>query len=243
MELWNVIFLAGTTSLISGVFGMAGGMVLMGFLPLMFTPAQSILLHGIIQGFANGTRSFGLRGGIDWRGVRFYALGSLIAFLVLWQIQFVPNRSMLYFFLAVIAFAGAYNIFPACLGFQRNRGALLCGVAVSGVQLVAGVAGPLLDLFFRDRKTPKERVVATKSVTQVISHALKVALMVEILRGQERVLVFRWWELSLILAASAGGTYLGRIGLQRMSQDGFYLWTSRILGFLGFVYLVQALRA
>ncbi len=238
-----VMAMAGATSLISGVFGMAGGMILMGFLPLYFLPAQAILLHGIIQGFANAHRSFTLRGAIDWRGMRYYALGSFLAFVILRQVQFVPDRSLLYLFLAVIAFAGAFNCFPAALSFQRNRGAFISGIAVSGVQLVVGVAGPLLDLFFRDRSAPKENVIATKSMTQVLSHALKVALMVEILRNQERVLIFQWWEIALILAVSAVGTSIGRIFLGRMSQANFYRWTSWILAGLGVIYFQKGVSA
>ena len=54
--------------------------------------------------------------------------------------------------------------------------AVAAGLAVTSVNLVAGVAGPLLDVFFVRTSLGRHAVVATKAATQVLSHTAKVVL-------------------------------------------------------------------
>ena len=58
------------TSFISGILGMAGGMILMGVLLACLTVPQAMALHGITQAASNGWRAAMLFGHIDWRVVR-----------------------------------------------------------------------------------------------------------------------------------------------------------------------------
>ncbi len=46
------------SALISGVFGMAGGLTLMGVLAGMLPVATAMLLHGAVQMVSNGYRAF-----------------------------------------------------------------------------------------------------------------------------------------------------------------------------------------
>jgi len=62
-------------SFISGIFGMAGGMILMGILLLFVPVAQAMMLHGAAQLASNGWRAWLWRAHIRWRGVGFYLLG------------------------------------------------------------------------------------------------------------------------------------------------------------------------
>lgn len=242
MTLPILALLTWSTSLLSGVFGMAGGIVLMGFLAQAFTPVQAILLHGVIQGFANLHRSYEFRKGLDWVGLGRYAIGAVAAYFIMRAVSFVPDRKLLFLILGLVAFAGAWNFFPAVLGFEKPLGAILCGLTVSVFQLLAGVAGPLLDLFFRDRKMAKEKVVGTKSATQVISHGLKVGLMFEFARQSSIRFPLNGDVASygIILAASALGTWMGKQVLVRMKQEVFYAWTGRILAVIGVFYLIKA---
>ena len=44
------------TSFLSGIFGMAGGMVLMGILLLLMSVEQAMVIHGVAQFASNGWR-------------------------------------------------------------------------------------------------------------------------------------------------------------------------------------------
>lgn len=49
--------IAFATALLSGIFGMAGGLVLMGALALLLPISAAFVTHGIIQTIANGWRA------------------------------------------------------------------------------------------------------------------------------------------------------------------------------------------
>src|SRR3954467_2332944 len=84
------------SSFLSGVFGMAGGLVLIGVLLNYYDVAPAMILFSVIQIFANGWR--GLQWGqyvlwpIFWR----YLLGAAMSFSVLFSISFVPDKAMVY---------------------------------------------------------------------------------------------------------------------------------------------------
>src|SRR4051812_24784176 len=66
------------TSFISGILGMAGGMILMGLLLLMMPVPAAMMLHGITQMASNGWRAVLWREKIDWRIFRGTAYGALV---------------------------------------------------------------------------------------------------------------------------------------------------------------------
>ena len=79
---------------------------------------------------------------------------------------------MAYLGLGLAPFVAA--LLPArAIDFERLRGAFVCGLQVAAVQLLAGAAGPLLDIAFVDSRLSRTEVVATKAITQVCSHALE----------------------------------------------------------------------
>ena len=55
------------TSTLSGVFGMAGGLVLLAILFTILPVATAIAVQGAIQIVANGSRAWFSREHIDWR--------------------------------------------------------------------------------------------------------------------------------------------------------------------------------
>ena len=85
----------GTTivlsSFISGVFGMAGGMVLLGVLLIYFDVATGMLLFSIIQLVANGWRALHWRRFVLWPIFYGYVGGALLAFAVMRYLAYVPD--------------------------------------------------------------------------------------------------------------------------------------------------------
>ena len=63
------------TSLLSGIFGMAGGMILVGFLLAVLPVPEAMMLHGVTQLASNGWRGL-----LWWRYVRL----SAAAFYMKW---------------------------------------------------------------------------------------------------------------------------------------------------------------
>ncbi|MCX7365616.1 MAG: TSUP family transporter, partial [Alphaproteobacteria bacterium] len=67
---------AVVTSFISGIFGMAGGMLLIGFLLFLLPVPVAMVFHGVIQIAANSWRSWLWRHHINWSVVLQFGLGS-----------------------------------------------------------------------------------------------------------------------------------------------------------------------
>src|SRR5947207_16004340 len=85
---------AVVTSFISGIFGMAGGMLLIGFLLLMLPVPVAMVFHGVIQIAANGWRAWLWRQHIRWRVVLEFGVGSAAALVVFSFFSFVPDRAL-----------------------------------------------------------------------------------------------------------------------------------------------------
>jgi len=78
MSLSALAIIAATivfSSFVSGVFGMAGGMVLLGVLLNYFDVATGMILFSIIQLFANGWRALQWRRYVLWPVFAWYVLG------------------------------------------------------------------------------------------------------------------------------------------------------------------------
>ena len=62
------------TSFLSGIFGMAGGMILIGILLALMPVPDAMMLHGVTQMASNGWRGL-----LWWRHVRWSAVGAYVA--------------------------------------------------------------------------------------------------------------------------------------------------------------------
>src|SRR6201992_3674388 len=91
-------------SFISGVFGMAGGMVLLGVLLVYFDVATAMVLFTILQITANGWRALHGRRYVLWAIFHRYVAGSILAFVVMRGIAYVPDKAMVYILLGLMPF-------------------------------------------------------------------------------------------------------------------------------------------
>ena len=81
------------TSLLSGVFGMAGGLVLMFVLLSLYSVPVAMVLHGLVQLTANGSRCFILRSHIITEINLNYFWGALVALITFTLISFAPAKA------------------------------------------------------------------------------------------------------------------------------------------------------
>src|SRR3954471_11317721 len=104
----SVLALIGATivfsSFLSGVFGMAGGMVLLGVLLNYFDVSTGMIFFSIIKLFANGWRVVQWRQYVLWPIFGWYLLGAVISFSFLFSMAFVPNKALVYLSLGLMFF-------------------------------------------------------------------------------------------------------------------------------------------
>src|SRR5690606_38606565 len=88
-------------------------------------------------------------------------------------VGFVPDRALILLTLGVIPFLAV--LIPARFVPQATSrlGSEACGFLNTSMQFIAGVSGPLLDVFFVRSDMDRRAVVATKAACQTVSHFAK----------------------------------------------------------------------
>ena len=162
------------TAVLSGVMGMAGGVLLMAVLVTLLPVASAMILHGAVQAASNGARFLFLREHVMWGILPFYAIGALLAVLLFVALAFVPDPALV--LILVGSFPWLARIVPTLRGLDVRRpvtGAA-CGATVTAAQLLAGASGPLLDAFYLRTEVDRRSIVATKALTQAAGHVVKI---------------------------------------------------------------------
>lgn len=228
------------TSFISGILGMAGGMILMGVLLAVLPVPAAMLLHGISQLASNGARAVMLRKQVDWRVIRGYAMGGAAAAAILAATHVVAGKAVALILMGCTPFAALLLPERLHLDVERRGHSFLCGAVCLALNLVAGVAGPILDVFFVRSRMSRHAVVATKALTQSLSHLVKIAYFGGVM-AVDGTHVAPWLAATMVLLAFVGTT-LSRQVLEHMTDASFRLWTRRTVMSLGVVYLASGLR-
>src|SRR5246500_324507 len=92
------------TAFLSGLFGMAGGLILIGVLLALMPLPTAMVLHAITQMASNGWRAFLWRAHIRWRPVSIYLIGCALA-LCVWSItKYIPDKPIALLMLGITAF-------------------------------------------------------------------------------------------------------------------------------------------
>jgi uncharacterized membrane protein YfcA len=228
------------TATISGVFGMAGGLLMMGALGLVLPVSAAFVTHGVIQLVANGWRAVLHRAHIRWRIIGFYAAGALAAAGLAAAVSLVPSKPVLYLLLGLVAFLVWAPKQSLQLDAARPSHAAGCGLLVTGLNLTAGVAGPLLDVFFVRTKMTRHQIVSTKAATQTLSHLAKIAVYGSPFLAAGEQGMPPAWLFAIAIPLSVLGTVLGGRILDRMTDKHFLDWTKWIVTAAGALYLLQA---
>ena len=126
------------TSFLSGIFGMAGGLILLGALLAVLDVAPAMVLFGTTQLAANGWRGALWRAHVRWDIVGRYGIGSIAAFIVMKFVVFLPSKALVYFGLGLMPFA--VDLLPRRFApdIAKPGAPFVCGTIVMVLQLLAG---------------------------------------------------------------------------------------------------------
>ncbi len=224
------------TSFLSGIFGMAGGLVLVGVLLALMPLPDAMALHAVTQIASNGWRCALWIRHVQWRIAGAYMLGCVLALAAWSWVAFVPEKPWALLGLGASPFL--VRLLPSGMrpDARSPSQGVTYGAACMALMLLTGVSGPLADSFFLGGGLERRAVVATKSVCQTLSHTLKLVYFAGLIENAGSV--DPWLGAVAILAAMAG-TILARRVLEAMSDASFRLWGGRIITAIGLFYLAQ----
>ncbi|MEP2829916.1 TSUP family transporter [Parvibaculum sp.] len=234
-------FVVLVTATLSGIFGMAGGMILMAFLTFTFSVGAAMMLHGVTQAVSNGYRAVINRDDIVWRLVATNLAGSIAALALFMLVSFVPEKATVYLVLGAIPFV-AFSI-PKSWGLDITKPLVspACGFVVTALTLTAGVAGPILDVFFVQSPLTRHQIVATKAVTQTLQHLTKLLYFGVLAAHLLPDANLPWWIYVMVAPLAMLGTTLGKMMLDRMNDGQFKKWSRYILVVLGVILIWRGL--
>lgn len=226
------------TSFISGILGMAGGMILLGVLLACLTVPQAMALHGITQAASNGWRAAMLFRHIDWRIVRGYLYGAAIAVGLFAVAHVVLDKATAFVVLGLMPFATLLLPSSLRLDVQKRGHSFACGLLCMALSLTAGIAGPILDVFFVRSAMSRHAVVATKAFSQSVSHIVKANYFGALLTTAGGV---AFPVAAAMIATAFLGTQLSKPVLARLSDGSFRSWTRWTVMGCGAVYLASGI--
>ncbi len=239
----GLVILCGVlvTSILSGILGMAGGMLLMGLLVWVLPVQQAMMLHATSQFFANGSRAFIHREHLHGKSIRYYLMGLACSFAVFCMITFLPSKIVVFTLMGIGPFIPLLLRGKVKFDFTKPPQAFFCGVIVTCFQLTAGVSGPLLDMFFQKIDMTRHEVVSTKAFSQSISHVTKFVYFGLIVpKAHEALLPLPLWIYVAVIPIAILGSHLAKHVLNRLTDVQFYKATQIMLWGIGAIYLGKA---
>jgi uncharacterized protein len=241
MTIADLAILGGTilaTSFIAGVFGMAGGMILLGVLLIYFDVATGMVVFSVLQLSANVSRVTLWRKFIVWPIFWQFVAGGTVAFGLMWLIAFIPDKATVYLVLGGMPFC--VEALPRTWrpNIEWRHVPYASGFLTTIVLLISGSGGLFLDVFFQKSQLDRKTTVATKAICHTFGHVFRVGYFAPL--GGLAGATLPLWALLGAVALAVAGTALAPLVLNRMTDHGFRQWTRAIIWAVSATYLVRA---
>ncbi|MEZ4871990.1 MAG: sulfite exporter TauE/SafE family protein [Bdellovibrionales bacterium] len=219
LQLTILIVAALLTSLVSGLIGMAGGIILLAVMD-MFIPLSALVpVHGAVQLISNGTRVSLHIKHVKWSiGLPLVlgaGVGALIASTFTMQLQSQEEfRILLAGFILLMTWKPKLK-----KGFQWAGKFYLVGLVSGIVSMLFGATGPFLAPFFLNENLDRFQIISTKAFSQMAGHFFKVIAFT--------ILGFAYSEYAftilLMAVAVVLGTYISKKILRKFDDKTFLI--------------------
>lgn len=235
------------TSMISGVFGMAGGMILKVVFLNVLTVNASMIIHALIQMVANGWRCLIWRKHIVWGVLPPYFWGIGIGIALVSFIHYVPSAATVLIIMGIIPiFCILFSRFIQ-LSIENKKQTVVASTILTFIQMTTGVIGPLLDLLYNTSTLTRQQIVSTKAFSQTIMHFIRIcyySVLIPLLLGASAE---GWpeglnlWIATLFIVASIAGTSAAAPIVQRMNDKKFKFYSKVIILIVSIYCLIQGI--
>lgn len=220
------------TAILSGIFGMAGGIIMMALLLGVMPVASAMVVHAAIQLVSNGWRCILWRKHIVWRVTPVYGLGILAGVILISFVRYVPDKAVALIVVGSVPLLALLAGRFIHLSILNPVQTFITSLILTFIQMTGGVVGPLLDLLYNNAPLTRQEIVSTKALTQTVMHLTRLiyfGTLIPLLSGEGG-----WPEgvepvymLFFMMAAIAGTSAAAPI-LKHM-DDGLFKKLSRIL--------------
>ncbi|WGL15542.1 sulfite exporter TauE/SafE family protein [Microbulbifer bruguierae] len=227
------------TSLTSGVLSMAGGSILMGIFGFFLSVPAAMVLHGVTQAASNGSRIWLHRRHVQWNVFLPYTAGSLLILLLFLILTFVPSKGVMFLLIGSFPFIALLIPNKMAPDIRRKPVAFVAGLLVTTAQMLAGVSGPVLDLFYVKSSLTRHQIIGTKAITQTLGHVIKLGYYAMFLNLS---ISLPQWLFFAVVPAAIFGNVMGKILLVHIHDHHFKRIGSAVILLVSSVYIAKGLQ-
>jgi hypothetical protein len=117
----------------------------------------------------------------------------------------------------------------------------ISGLFTNVIQIIAGVVGLFIDIFFQKSSLDRKTTIATKAPAQTISHILRGAYFASFGSVTGLGEPAAWGLVAGAVVLAVIGVQLTPYAVERMSDQGFRRWVQAIIVAISVVYIARAL--
>lgn len=224
------------TSVIAGIVGFGGGMLLIAILPVFLSPSLIIPIHGITQLASNSSRMLFSLNDVQWQLLPKFLLGSLVGVFVFGFLltnistEYVPICIGVYIILSL--WSKRFSKF-----INKYESYSLIGMLQTGLGLIVGATGPLSLTVLTKKLSSKDEIIATSSMFMTISHLAKIPVFMVIgVSLFEHINLLLW-----MIVGSVAGSFIGTRLRLASNNDTLILVIKVLLSLMAVRMLVTAI--
>jgi uncharacterized membrane protein YfcA len=218
------------TSLLTSIFSVGGGLIMLVALAQFFSPATLIPLHGSIQLANNFSRTLVYREFFQWSLIKNIVISTMLgAFIGIYLFGTLPEYLLLMLIAGTILFLTWAPLDNFILPIMKND--WFCGLISGFAGIFVGANGPLVTAYLRTKNLSPEVLVANHGAIMIFQHGVKIILFTSFHNFKiHDYLLF----ISILAATGYAGANLGRRLISTISFESFNIALKALLTFLAF---------
>jgi uncharacterized membrane protein YfcA len=219
------------TSLLTSIFSLGGGLIMLVALAQSFSPGTLIPLHGAIQLSNNLSRTYVYKEFFKWHLIQNILIATIFGALVgILLFGAMPEQILIWLIAGTILFLTWAPLDNLILSLMRND--WFCGFISGFAGIFIGANGPLVTAYMRTKNLSPESLIANHGAVMIFQHSIKILLFIYFFNfSLDEYLFF-----ILILAVTGyAGAVLGKALISSISYDSFNIVLKLLLSLLAVI--------
>ena len=222
------------TSLLTSIFSVGGGLIMLVALAQSFSPVTLIPLHGSIQLANNFSRTFVYREFFQWKLIQNIVISTMLGALVgIYLFGTLPENLLLMLIAGTILFLTWAPLDNFILSIMKND--WFCGLISGFAGIFVGANGPLVTAYLRTKNLSPEVLVANHGAIMIFQHGVKIILFASFFNFT--ILDYLFF-ISILAVTGFAGANLGKRLISTISFDSFNMILKVLLTFLSIFLLI-----
>ena len=218
------------TSLLTSIFSLGGGLIMLVALAQSFSPATLIPLHGSIQLANNFSRTLVYREFFQWKLIKHIVISTMFGAVIgIYLFGTLPENLLVMVIAATILFLTWAPLDSLILSIMKND--WFCGFISGFAGIFVGANGPLVTAYLRTKNLSPEVLVANHGAIMIFQHGIKIILFASFFN----FIILDYFIFILILALTGyAGAILGRRLISKVPFKSFNIILKVLLTLLAF---------